>query len=494
MKVIVWLISAMIVCPLSAANAAEDLLDAYEAGRRFDPRFQAARFQYEAAREKIPQARAELLPSISFDASRARVDQNIRSRQVQVPDQIVNNPFPTGKEEYTNKAWSFQARQTVFRMSSFVQLSQSKAVVRQAYANFVAAEQALILRTAALYLNLLAAQDGLDLAEAELAAVGRQLELVQAQRRGGLASVTDEYEAEARYTLVEADIVEAQYALDDAYQALRELVGDSVTSVMRLQNEIPLVPPAPADVTVWVEQALDQNLTLKARLEAVDVAEHEVRRVRAGHLPTLDLEASHRNLDEGGAVTGGASDTDWTEYTLRFNLPIYSGGFVSSRTREASMNHQRALQERKLQHRVTMRETRAAYQGVISAISRVEAFDASLQSQASLLEGRAQGYRSGVNTLLEVLDAESDLYETRRDYAQARYQYLINLLQLKLQNGTLSEDDLEYLNGLLDRGSIIIMSDTFESDTLTAPVAFGPVQRPTSEIVPGNLPVSASRP
>lgn len=484
MKRVICLISALIVCPLSGANAAEDMLDAYDAGRRFDPRFQAARYQYEAAREKIPQAKAELLPSISFDAGRSKIHQEIKSRS----DPI----FGLGSEDFTTKTWNFQARQTIFRVSSFVQLSQSKAVVRQAYADFVAAEQALMLRTAALYLNLLAAQDGVDLAEAELAAVGRQLKLVQAQRRGGLASVTDEYEAQARYTLVEADIIAAQYALDDAYQALREVVGDGVTSVMRLQDEIPLVQPAPTDVTIWVDQALEQNLALMARQEAVEVAEHEVRRVRAGHLPTLDFQASHGNVDAGGAVTGGATDTDTSEFGLRFNMPIYNGGFVSSQTREASMNYQRALQERKLQHRVTMRETRAAYQGVISAISRVAAFDASLQSQASLLEGRAQGYRSGVNTLLEVLDAESDLYETRRDYAQARYQYLVNLLQLKLQTGTLAEEDLDYVNKLLDRGSIIIMGDLDAGHSNSAPVAFGPVTRPSPTFEPLPLPGSVS--
>lgn len=467
MNRVLVLIAAVLLLPI-VAQAAEDLLDAYQAGREYDPRFQAARYEYEAAREKIPQAKAELLPSLAFDARRSETEQDISSRS--------NPVFGVGTEDFTTKAWNFEARQSVFRMSSWIQLSQSKAVVRQAYAQFTAAEQELMLRTAALYLNLLAAKDGLDLAEAELAAVGRQLELVQAQRRGGLASITDEYEAKARYSLVEADVIQARYQLDDAYQGLREVVGDSVTSVMRLQDDIPLVGPTPASITDWVAEALEQNLALMAKEEAVAVAEYEVKRLRAGHYPTVDLAATHGSVNAGGSVTGGASNVDTSEITLNVRVPIYNGGFVSSQTREASMNYQRALQERKQEHRTVMRETRGAYQGIISAISRVEALSDSLTSQQSVLEGKSRGYRSGVNTLLDVLDAESDLYETGRDLAQARYQYLINLLQLKRQSGTLSEGDLEYLNGMLDDGSLILLSHISTGmDATVTGRAFGPV-------------------
>lgn len=428
------------------ANAAEDLIQAYEAARKYDPRHNAARYEYDAAREKLPQASAELLPSVNFDARSGRVNQDIISR---------NGPGPTGETRYQSSAWNFQARQPVFRWASWVQRDQAKSVVKQAYAEYTAAEQDLILRTVALYLNYLAARDLLALSDSELAALGRQLELVKAQRRGGLASITDEYEAQARFSFVEADVIEARYGIDDAYQALREVVGNEVTDVYPLKAEIPLTKPAPADVTAWVDSALEQNLLLLAREEAVLVAEAEVTRQRAEHYPSFDLVANYGNNDDGGGVAfGAASDVNRTDISLQIRVPLYAGGVVNSRTREAQMNYRRALEEQRFQFGDVTRQTRAAYNGVVSAVSRVEALRASMIAQEAVTEGKRTGYRSGVNTLLDVLASESILYSTRRDYAEARYQYLIRLLQLKQQAGTLSEEDLVYVNGLLATGSV----------------------------------------
>ena len=457
MRAILFVIAGL--CAAShAAHASEDMLDVYDAGLRNDPRFHAARYDYQAALQRVPQARAELMPQISFDARHSRTDQNILERE--------QPAFGIGRSRFTTQTWQFQASQPLFRYASWVQLRQSHALVRQAFAVYTAAEQELILRTAALYLNVLAAKDRVMLGEAELAAVGRQLELVKAQRRGGLAPVTDEYEAEARYRSVEADLIEANYAFDDAFQALRELAGDAVSSVFPLQAEIPLLPPEPADLNEWVSRATDQNLQLLARRAAVEVAEHEAKRVRAAHLPTLELVASTGNTDVGGAVTGGASNTDTTVVGVQFNLPLYNGGVVQARAQEADMTLERIKQERILQHRVVMRETRGAFQGVISAIERVRALEASLASQESAVEGRQRGYRSGVFTLLDLLDSERELFATQRDLARARYEYLLNLLQLKRQAGTLSEDDLMYLNDLLDRSRPLPLTAHLGTDVL----------------------------
>lgn len=425
--------------------AAEDLATAYQAGLTNDPRFQAARYQYEAAQEALPQAVAALLPVFTLEGTHSNETQDILRRD--------NPVFGLGKSDFNSSSFNFQVSQPVFRYDSWLRLTQSRAAVRQAYAVFTAAEQELILRTVEAYLSVLATGDNVRFAKAEQTAIARQLELVQARRRAGLANITDEYEAEARAAFVEADVIAAEYAYDDAYQALREIVGDAVTNVYLLKSEIPLVPPEPADVNVWIERALENNLNLMASNEAVTVAEHEKRRRRAGHLPTLDLVARHGNSETGGAVTGGGSDVDNTVVSLQLSVPIYSGGAVKSQTREADSIYRRVIEERKLQHRVVMRETRAAFQGVRSAISRVRALDESLRSQESVLEGRTKGYRSGVNTLLEVLAAESDLTSTRRDYARARYEYLLNLLRLKQQAGSLGEADLMYINSLLDTSS-----------------------------------------
>ena len=427
----------------SAAMAAEDLLETYRAARAYDPQLKAAQYEYEATREAAPQAFAELLPQIGLDMRYSTVEQNILSR---------DNPFlGDGDSRYKTTAYSFQATQPVFRMASWIRLAQSKAVVRQAEAQFAFAEQDLMVRATELYLTLLAARDTYEFARAELSAVARLRDLVQARRRGGLASVTDEYEAQARYSLVEAAVIEARYGFDDAYQAVREAVGDAVSDVLPLKHSIPLIVPEPAEVSVWIDRALEQNYSLIALKEAEQVASDEVRRQRSGHMPTLDVVARHGNTDQGGSVSTGASNVDSTEVSLQVTVPIFAGGAVNSRTRQAHKSYLKAGEERKAAHRAIMRRTRAAFQGVLTGIRRIEALQASEVSQSSVLEGKQKGYRSGASTLLDMLDAERDLYSIRRDLAVARYTYLLNSLRLKQQAGTLSEQDIAYVNSLVDR-------------------------------------------
>ncbi|MCZ6617041.1 MAG: TolC family outer membrane protein [Gammaproteobacteria bacterium] len=430
-------------CLTGPVEAANDLLETYQAARTNDPRFQVAFYEYEAAKEAIPQARAELLPGVTLDLRGAETKQNILDRNQAI--------FGEGRTRFTTKSYSFQASQPLFRVSSWQRLRQAKTTVKQAFALFAVAEQQLLRRSAEAYLIVLAARDNVALSKAELAAVGRQLELVKARRRGGLANITDEYEAQARYSRVQADVFAGTNTLDDAYQGLREVVGDAVVDIYPFREDIPMVTPDPPNVSSWIDMALDQNWSLLAANYAVTVSEQEIKRRRASHFPTLDLVARTGNIDSGGAITGGGSDVDTTEVALQLTIPLFAGGGISSLTRQAQSDHRRAIEERRLQHRIVMRETRAAFQSLSSAISRVAALRDSLRSQESALGGREQGYRSGVNTLLDVLDAQRDLNATRRDYYTARYDYLMNLLRLKEQVGALSENDLAYINQFLNR-------------------------------------------
>jgi outer membrane protein len=436
-------VAALVFCFLAGSvQAAQDLLDAYRAALTNDPRFRVAHYEYASAQEVIPQARAQLLPGISFDARYAEIDQDILNR-----DQLV---FGVGPDRYNVKSWNFQASQPLFRMSAWSEFQQAKASVRQAFAEYSAAEQDLVQRTAEAYITVLAAEDNRSFAIAEQAAAAKQLEVVQGRRRGGLANVTDEYEAQARFSRVEADVIAATYTLDESYQALREIVGDAVVKVAGFKSNVPLRNPEPYVIQDWIDRALQQNLLLIAATEALEVATQEIRRRRANHYPTLDLVARHGNIDSGGSVTGGATDVDTTEVALQFSLPLYQGGAISSQTRQAEMDYNRALEERKLRHRIVMRETRASFQTVRSAISRVQALEATEKSLESALAGRQRGYESGVDTLLEVLTAESELFSTRRDLAAARYEYVLNTLRLKAQVGALSEEDLAYFNAYLE--------------------------------------------
>jgi outer membrane protein len=310
-----------------------------------------------------------------------------------------------------------------------------------------------MLRTASAYIVVLAARDTVNFARAEQAAVGRQLELVKAKRRGGLATSTDEQEALARHSRVEANVIEADFILDDAYEGLMEIVGHRVTDVESFSTDFPLVAPVPADVDIWLAQAQKNNLSLVAANETVLVAMQEIKRGRSAHYPTVDLVLRHGNTDTNqdlSELSGRGKDIDTTEVAVQMTMPLYSGGAIRSLTRQAMMQHEQALSERDQQSRLVARETRAAYQSIVRAISRVQALRESVKAQDGVLAGKTKGFRSGVNTLFEVLDAESDLYSTKRELANAGYDYLLNMLRLKQQVGNLSESDLEDINKLAE--------------------------------------------
>lgn len=248
--------------------------------------------------------------------------------------------------------------------------------------------------------------------------------------------------------------IDATFILDDAYEGLREIVGDSVSEILPFETDLPLVAPSPADIQYWIAEAHEKNLALIAANEGVIAASQEIKKQQGGHYPNLDLVLRHGNVDSDqqlNSLSGGGNDIDTTEIALHLTIPLYSGGGISSKTRQARMQYEQAMQERTQQYRRVTRQTRAAYQSIGSAISRVEALKTSVRAQESVLKGKTKGYRSGINTLLEVLDAEQDLYSTKREFASAGYEYLLNILRLKQQVGSLSETDLADINRFVDR-------------------------------------------
>jgi outer membrane protein len=428
------------VCLTCAAHAT-DLEDVYRLSIDHDPRLQAARFQYEAAKEAVPQARAQLLPNLNLELEHLETEQDIRSSD--------NAVFGSGRSDFPTDRYGLTLSQPIFRFADWQRLKQSHAEVAQALAEYTAEEQQLILRVAEAYLGVLAAQDNVRFTEAEQAAVGRQRELAATRRTAGLAPRTDEYDANARYAVVVANAVEAQNQLDDAYQALLESAGTLITDVAPLTDEIPLESPNPSNVDDWVERALEQNLGLIARMQALEVAQHEVRRQSADRYPTVDFLARLDNRDTEGSLFGGGSEVETADFGIQFRVPLYLGGSTGSRVRQASLVVDQVVEEVKLERLIVARRARSAYLGVLSGISRTEALGESLLAQKSALDAKQRGYNSGINTTLDVLDAERDLYLIRRDRAQARYDYLLSTLRLKQATGTLSTDDLARINDML---------------------------------------------
>jgi outer membrane protein len=339
--------------------------------------------------------------------------------------------------------------QAIFRKDVIERFAQAKAVVRQAEFTVLAAEQDLQLRTTAAYLTVLGAADNVALTTAERQALGKALDLAREKLKGGLGTITNQHDASARYAAAQAREIEAQNKLRDARQGLREITGKLIENLQTLREEFPLETPEPAVIERWIEAAFEQNLGLRAKREAVEVARQEVERQRAGHYPSLNLLLNHNRRDAGSTMFGGGSNVETTDLTLHLSVPIFEGGLTSAVTQEAAYRFQKAQEDHEQERRAVDRATRAAFDGTMSSVGLVQAIKQTVISQESALEAKDQGFKAGLFTLLPVLDATRDLYLAKRDYAQTRYEYLLNRLKLKQAAGTLSESDLGAIGAAL---------------------------------------------
>ena len=334
----------------------------------------------------------------------------------------------------------------MFDWTAFRRLNQSESQVAAAEAGYLADEQGLVLRVAEAYFDAVAAADALEFAVAEKRAISRQLEQAQKRFEVGLSAITDVQEAQARYDLTVAEEIEANRTLRTAQEALREITGVYPSNLPGLKADMPLTPPAPAKANAWVENALNGNLELAEAILNVDIAQGEIRAQEGGRLPTLGLQAGAGYSDQGGAF---GSETESASIGLLLDIPLYTGGRTSSLIRESKSRYiqQTALAEQT--RRAVERQARDAYDGVLAGISRVKALGQAVKSSQTALEASEAGYRVGTRTSVDVLDAQRELYAARRDYARARYDYLINLLRLKQSTGQLLVDDLAEIDRLL---------------------------------------------
>ena len=432
---ILWLGSLL---TMSTAAQAEDLMQVYRKALSNDPEILGAQYARAAADESVEEAVGKMYPQVAFEYSRSEVEQEITDS---------DNPFqPEDKDDYPTEDYSLTLTQPLYNRTLYTGYRQAKVDIQRADAEFASKQQDLILRTAQAYLEVLAASDAVGFASAEKLAVEKQLELVQSMMSSGMARKTELYDARARYASVEADEIGAQSTLDDKLQGLREMVGELEGDLATLKTELDLVRPDPLDPKSWMQAAIEQNPRVLLQLKTVQVSRYEIMLQKAGHMPTVDLTARYNDRDSEGSLFGGGNEVETTELMLRLNIPIYQGGIVTSRSRRAQQLHQQALQELTAMQRAVQRAARAAYYGIISAISKVNALDKSVSAQQLALQSRQEGNRSGLYTSLDVLDAERDVYEAKRDYARARYDYLLNTLRLKHAVGTLDEADVESIN------------------------------------------------
>lgn len=427
---------ALLVPPVAAMN--EDLLKIYGHALEADAEFQAAVAANLAAREATPQARAALLPNVSAGATADSVHRDFRRNT-----RTANR----GTDHFERLSFGLTLRQPVYRHDLWTALRQAGLSVQEADLTLAAAQQALMLRASERYFEVLRARAFVRSARAAREAFGQQLEQARQRFEVGLIATTDVEEARSGFDRATADEISAVNSLDNAYEALREITGQYFDLLADVNEELEPTTPAPNDIDQWTRQALDQNLELGAARLRAERAEKEISRQYAGHLPTLDLVGSHaRNTDDAN----NERSASWTSFVgVELNVPIFSGGAVTSRTREARALFQQRSSEVEQARRSAQRETRAAFLGVQSGISRIEALQQAVRSARSAREAVVAGFEVGTRTSLDVLNADRDLFEAQFDLASSRYDYILDVLRLKRAAGTLAEEDLAATNELL---------------------------------------------
>ncbi len=426
---------SLILFALPPSLLAADLNEVYQSARASDPGLRAAEAARLAAGEAVPQGRAGLLPNVGASASVSRTQ---------------FNPRNGGDNSYSSdQNYTLSLSQPLFRWDRVIQYRQADDRVAQAEAEFATETQALMLRVAEHYFAVLGAQDNLRFAEIDRDSTERQLEQASQRFEVGLTAITDVHQAQARADLAATRVILAEDQLASAQEALREISGDWHAELADLRADTPLVKPDPNDSSQWVETALRQNLGLIAAQAGLEVAQAEIDRQRAGHYPTLDLNTRYTYNDSsfGGVFALERNDAS---IGLELNVPLYQGGAVSSRTREARYRYEEALQRLEQQRRATERQARDAYRGVVSSISQVKAQQQAVTSTETALQAAETGFEVGTRTIVEVLDAQREKLLAERDYLKARYDYLLNSLRLRQAAGTLSESDLEKINEWLD--------------------------------------------
>jgi outer membrane protein len=432
--VILLAVAAGALVPLPVR--ATDLVEAYRMALESDPEFRRIAAANRAVREQKPQAIAGLLPALQATGNSYSNNQDISSA------------FIVGGEgeniEFNSHGYSLNLSQPLFRFDRFVRLRQAGSQIRQAEAEYAAAEQSLMLRLAERYFLVLANLDNLEFANAEEKSLSRQLDQAKQRFDVGLTAITDVQEAQAGYDRAVAQRIDAANGVDNAREALREIIGTYLESQASLSEQMPLVEPEPADVDQWTQTALEQNLNIAAAMEAVNTARQEVLAQKSGHLPTLDAVARY-GYDKSGGRFGGTK-LHYDAVGLELNVPLFQGGYVTSRSREAQARLDESLERLEIERRSAQRLTRESFLGVISGISEVHAFKQALISSETALKATEAGFDVGTRTAVDVIAAERALSEAKRDYARARYEYIQDTLRLKQAAGTLSGDDIGLVN------------------------------------------------
>ncbi|HNQ04912.1 MAG TPA: TolC family outer membrane protein [Thiobacillaceae bacterium] len=418
-------LSAMLGGPAQAANLGE----IYQLARDNDAVYAAARQALAAGQEALPQGKALLRPTIGLSG-------NLRRYDVSAP----------GSAQYDTRGYGLSLSQPLYRKQNLEGYAQARLAVVLAEQQFQQADQDLILRVAQAYFDVLLAQDNLATARAQKQAVAEQLAQARKSFEVGAATIVDTHEAQARYDLARAQEIAADSDLEVKRRTLEKLIARESPALAVLTPQARIPQPEPQDMAAWVRQAENNNLAVLVAQTALETARREVDRQRGGHYPTLDLTAGY-NDSHGSSL--GTQDSRSGVVGLELNLPLYQGGAVSSRVRQAVAQQEKSRYDLDSARRQSALSARQAYLGVVSGEAQVKALEQALISSEAQLRSTKLGLEVGVRTRVDVLNAQQLVYSTQRDLAAARYQTLLAGLRLKAAAGTLGVDDIHALDGLL---------------------------------------------
>ncbi|BCB26861.1 outer membrane protein [Sulfurimicrobium lacus] len=440
-RVILTFLISSTLAPTSQAADTTNLMSVYRQALACDAVFASASASYQAAREKLPQGLAQLLPNVNLSASTTWNGLDVSYSGA--------TSLPSGKRDYNSNAYTVSLNQPLYRIQNWKQYEIAKVQVGQAEMQLALAQQDLMLRVAQAYFDVLLAQANATLAAAQKQAIKEQLAQARRNFEVGTATITDTHEAQARHDLAEAAEIAASNELEVRKRALERIIGKAPGPLAGVEENFPLLLPEPNDMNQWVKTAEQQSLPVQIQRATSEIAKREVERNRGAHQPTLDLVASYSDGSASGSLYGVASDTRASAIGVQLNFPLYQGGSVNSRVREAVANQEKANHDLEQTLRQAEYATREAFLGVASGMAQVKAYKQARISSQSSLDSSRLGMEVGVRTFVDVLNAQQQLFSTSRDLNKAVYDYLLSRLKLKQASGSLSEEDLQQLNLLL---------------------------------------------
>ncbi len=434
-RLISMLIPASALLLLNPAHA-ENLKDVYQLAMENAPELRAALASKAAVNESVNQTNALNRPNVNFNAG----------LQYSVDD--VDSAAGFKSYDYATQNYSLDLRQPLYRYDYTVQKRQSSILAEQAEAQYKVAQQALALDVAQRYFDTLAAQDSLAFAQAEKEAIKRQLEQTKQRFEVGLIAITDVHESQAAYDMAVASEIGAQVQQSVAQEALHEIIGQDLSSPLAgLGEKMKLIPPTPNDQKQWIATAQEKSYQLSASQAAVRHAQQQLEQHRTQRRPTVDLVASYGYRDSGGFF--GKQQSTSSSVGVQLNVPLYQGGAISSRVRQAQHQLNQAKENLEQQRRAVKRNASDAFLHVQANISRVNALEQAVLSSKSALAATEAGYDVGTRTTVDVLDVRRNLFRAQRDFARARYDYIISTLRLKQASGLLNAEDIQLINAWL---------------------------------------------